>query len=530
MRLGIDVGGTNTDAVLIEGDGVLCAHKTRTTRDVITGIKTAIREVIRRAQHNDPTPVSGKIQAVMIGTTHFTNAVVEGRGLASTAVLRLGLPATKAVPPLVDWPEELVKAISPYVQICHGGHEVDGRTIAPLVKAELDQMAEAVAERGIQALAITSVFSPVNAQFEEEAAAILRAQLPRVSISLSHEIGRIGLLERENATVLNAALRDLAEEIAGSLVAGLSNEGINAPIYLTQNDGTLISLDRVKAYPVLTFASGPTNSMRGAAFLSGLADCAVVDVGGTTTDVGILQRGFPRPAGTAVYIGGVRTNARMPDVVSLGLGGGSRVHRREGAVSIGPDSTGYEITSEARCFGGSTLTATDLAIAGGRGVIAESSPDLGLDRALVDAGLGFIDEAVARQIDRMKTSPEDIPVVAVGGGSIILADRLPGVAVIRRPSNYGVANAIGAAIAQVGGEVEQVHSLEKSSREVVLARVQADAAARAAEAGANPDSIEIVEMEEVPLSYLPSQAVRIRVKAVGDLRLEPAPGGVRAIR
>ena len=86
-------------------------------------------------------------------------------------------------------------------------------------------------------------------------------------------------------------------------------------MYLSQNDGTLMSVGYTEHYPVATFASGPTNSMRGAAFLSGLEDCAVVDIGGTTADVGVLQHGFPREAAVAVDIGGVRTNFRMPDVL-----------------------------------------------------------------------------------------------------------------------------------------------------------------------------------------------------------------------
>ena len=96
-----------------------------------------------------------------------------------------------------------------------------------------------------------------------------------------------------------------------------------------------MSVEYTERYPVATFASGPTNSMRGAAFLSGLDDCAVVDIGGTTADVGMLQHGFPREAAVAVDIGGVRTNFRMPDVLSLGIGGGSLV-RADGEPTVGP--------------------------------------------------------------------------------------------------------------------------------------------------------------------------------------------------
>ena len=119
--------------------------------------------------------------------------------------------------------------------------------------------------------------------------------------------------------------------------------GIHAPLYITQNDGTLISADYAARFPVLTFGSGPTNSMRGAAFLTGLQDAIVMDVGGTTTDVGALVHGFPRESSIAVDVGGVRTNFRMPDILSIGLGGGTRIRldRPARTLRVGPDSVGY---------------------------------------------------------------------------------------------------------------------------------------------------------------------------------------------
>ena len=273
----------------------------------------------------------------MIGTTHFTNAVVEAKRLVSTAAVRLGLPATRALPPIVDWPERLRDAIGGHVYLCHGGHEFDGREIAPLDRDEIRRVAEDIRAKGIRSIAISSVFSPVNAVLEEEAAAILAEEVPGVPISLSHEIGRIGLLERENATIMNACLRELGAAHRRRVPRLRSpSSASSAPVYLSQNDGTLMSVDYAERYPVATFASGPTNSMRGAAFLSGLEDCAVVDIGGTTSDVGVLQHGFPREASVSVDIGGVRTNFRMPDVLSLGLGGGSIVRGDE--PTIGPDS------------------------------------------------------------------------------------------------------------------------------------------------------------------------------------------------
>ena len=154
---------------------------------------------------------------------------------------------------------------------------------------------------------------------------------------------------------MNACLRELARRDRRGFRQALREPGIDAPTYLSQNDGTLMSAEFAERYPVATFASGPTNSMRGAALLSGLDDCAVVDIGGTTSDIGILENGFPREASLEVEIGGVRTNFRMPDVLSIGIGGGSVVTRSR-TSSVGPVSVGYELTTRARVFGGDTLT------------------------------------------------------------------------------------------------------------------------------------------------------------------------------
>ena len=110
----------------------------------------------------------------MIGTTHFTNAVVEARRLAPTGVIRLGLPATEALPPMVDWPAALREALGGHVHLCHGGHEFDGRRIAPLDRDELRRAAADFASKGIATVAISSVFSPVNAEAEQEAASSSR--------------------------------------------------------------------------------------------------------------------------------------------------------------------------------------------------------------------------------------------------------------------------------------------------------------------------------------------------------------------
>jgi N-methylhydantoinase A/oxoprolinase/acetone carboxylase beta subunit len=521
MRIGIDVGGTNTDAVLMAGRDVLAEVKTPTTPDVTGGIVTAVRSLLA-----DRDVEIGEVQAVMIGTTHFTNAVVEAKRLVPTAAVRLGLPATQALPPMVDWPPRLRDALGNHAYLCHGGHEFDGREISALDPDEVRQTAADIGSKGIRSIAVSSVFSPVNAELEQRVAEIFGEELPEAAVSLSHEIGRIGLLERENATIMNACLRDLAVNIVDAFHAALAEFGIQAPVYLSQNDGTLMGVDYAERYPVATFASGPTNSMRGAAFLSGIDDCAVVDIGGTTTDVGVLAQGFPREASVAVEIGGVRTNFRMPDVLSLGIGGGSLV-RADDDVTVGPESVGYELTSRALVFGGDTLTATDAAVAAGLAEIGERGHVSALADGLPERTLDVIEARIGEAVDRMKTSAEPMPVVVVGGGSILLRERLAGASELVKPDHFAVANAIGAAIAQVGGEVDRIFSLEQLPRDAALDEAKREAIQKAVDAGASEDTVQVVDVEEVPLAYLPSNATRIRVKAVGELELRSEIGAAR---
>lgn len=512
MRIGVDVGGTNTDAVVMEGTKVQGWFKTPTTPDVTSGIVTALKGVLEQTKVS-----SEEIDAIMIGTTHFTNAVVERRRLMETAAVRLGLPATECLPPMVDWPPDLREAIGDHKYLVHGGHEFDGREIASLDEKEIRQVAQDIKKKGIKAIAISAVFSPVNPSFEERAAEIVREEVPDAAITLSHEIGRISLLERENAAILNACLGELAKAIVASFREALKEMGIEAPFYLSQNDGTLMNAEYGEKYPVLTFASGPTNSMRGAAFLSGVKEAVVVDLGGTTSDVGMLISGFPREASLAVEIGGVRTNFRMPDVLSFGLGGGSIISTDP--LRIGPQSVGYELTTKALVFGGSVLTATDVAVAGGLADIGDPRAVKGLDKGSVRDVLDEIQSRVDMAVDRMKISAEPIPVILVGGGTILVSRPVQGASEMVKPEHFPVANAIGAAIAQVGGETDRVYSLEKISREEALAEAKEEARSKAKGAGAEEETIRIVDVEEIPLTYLPSNAVRMRVKAVGDLAI-----------
>ena len=357
MKIGVDVGGTNTDAVVLGESGVLGWRKTPTTADVYSGIVAAITQAIADAKVD-----RAGIDCVMIGTTQFTNAVIQRRSLLPVGIIRLALPATSAIPPLTDWPADLIAQVGQHAHLVAGGYEFDGREISPLDEMAVADAARTFARSGIRTAAVTSVFSPMNGDMEKRAAEILRNEAPDIAVSLSCELGQFGLLPRENSTIINASLSELSGHVVKAFRHALSELGLDVPLFVSQNDGTLMRAEDVQRYPVLTFASGPTNSMRGAVYLAGIQDAMVVDIGGTTSDIGMLRNGFPRQSTNFVDVGGVKTNFRMPDVLAVGLGGGSLVS--EDGLRVGPESVGYELTSRAQCFGGETLTATDIAVAG----------------------------------------------------------------------------------------------------------------------------------------------------------------------
>lgn len=515
-RIGIDVGGTNTDAVIIDENLKLIASiKTSTTEDVMSGIEHSMHAVLSQIGED-----RRRIGYAMLGTTHCTNAIVERKNLNKVCVIRLGAPATTAVKPMADWPEDIKQAMQVKSFIVEGGNEFDGREISPLDEEKIHEIAGWIRDNGMESAAVVAVFSPVSDAHEKRTMQILREELGEAfPVTISSEIGSVGLLERENAAILNAALVRVARTTAESFTQALEREQItDVAVYLGQNDGTLMSVDYAKRYPILTIACGPTNSIRGASFLTEKKNAFVVDVGGTTTDVGVLSNGFPRESMIAVEIGDIRTNFRMPDLVSIGLGGGTLIKvQPDGTVEIGPESVGYRVTEEALCFGGSTLTATDIVVALGKAPgVGDPAKVAHLDPALLDQAYGKMKAMVETCIDEMKTSSGDVEVILVGGGSILVPHQLEGASEVLLPEHFGVANAIGSAIAQVSGQIEKVFSLENTTREAALREAKELAVEEAISAGAAPESVEIIDIEYVPLAYLGS-AVRIRVKAVGNL-------------
>jgi N-methylhydantoinase A/oxoprolinase/acetone carboxylase beta subunit len=509
MRLGIDVGGTHTDAVIMTGSEILGRHKALTTADIIRGIVEALAEALRQSDCR-----ASAIESVMIGTTQFTNAVVARQGLHRTLAARISLPGGSAVPPLSGWPRDLAAAIDGGHQFLHGGLEYDGREFCAMDEREIAALVARLQADQTRQVAITSPFSPLTPDHEERLAGAIRQAIPDAHITCSHEIGGLGLLDRENAAILNAALSPLAGHVVTALDAAVRESGIAAPVFISQNDGTLMNVGTAQRFPVMTFSSGPTNSMRGALCLSGVRDAIVADVGGTTTDIGMLSDGFPRPSGAEVRIGGVRTNFRMPDVLAIGLGGGSLV--RDGGARIGPDSVGHDLVTQGMTFGGGTMTASDIGIAAGLARFGDPSL-VRIEKSVVKTALATMRTMLAETIDQVKTSADPLPLIAVGGGAFLVPDEIPGITEVIKPPNSAVANAVGAALAQVGGEAELIYSRTGEDRSAAHERVRQMARDKAVSMGAIEGTVQIISIEETRLAYMADDSVRLKAKAVGDL-------------
>jgi N-methylhydantoinase A/oxoprolinase/acetone carboxylase beta subunit len=208
----------------------------------------------------------------------------------------------------------------------------------------------------------------------------------------------------------------------------------------------------------------------------------------------------------------------MPDLLSLGLGGGSVVDRAAGTV--GPDSVGYRLTELALAFGGSTPTATDVAVAAGL-------TDLGSGAVALAAGeskalLARMHAMVTEGVDRMKADASPLPLVAVGGAAFLVPADMEGISEVVHVERADVANAVGAAIAQVSGEVDRI--FQGRSRDDAIAEAAREAERRAVASGAARRTLQTVEVDDIPVSYLPGDARRVRVRVVGDV----APAGPAA--
>ncbi|THZ22592.1 DUF917-domain-containing protein, partial [Aureobasidium pullulans] len=506
---------TNTDGVVLDpkkssepSKGVIAWHKAPTTTNPSLGISNALVSMFDQAKINPSDVASVTIgttvrrditnrRQLLTGEQHFVNAVVErdAARLARVAVIRLCGPFSKHALPCIDWPADMRDLILGHHALVKGGLEVDGNLISDINAEEIKEQCCIIKEKGITSIVVNGVFSPIDSTHhqEERAAQIINQALPGCHVVLSKEVANLGILERENAAILNASILPFAKKTIRSFQEPIKRLGLTCPVFLSQNDGTILSGEMASRLPIRTFSSGPTNSMRGAAYLAqgGTKEAMmVVDIGGTTTDVGLLlANGFPRQAAAYSEFAGVRMNFSCPDVKSIGLGGGSIVREHDGEFTVGPDSVGYKIQTEALVFNGNVPTTTDYTVAGNTSIdIGDRSKVQHLTNDGISSFKAEVKKMLEKVVDTMKTSPEDLPVLLVGGGAVIAPDELAGASRVIKPEYSGVANAIGAAIARVSAVVDTVKSTETKSVATLVEEISKEAVQRAVESGAAQDS------------------------------------------
>ncbi|NTF89246.1 hydantoinase/oxoprolinase family protein [Agrobacterium rhizogenes] len=312
--LGIDTGGTYTDAVLFhETDGIVAKAKSLTTRhDLAVGIAGAVDTVIAKAG----VPVSA-IGLVSLSTTLATNALVEGQGgRAGLVMIGFGPDDLKR--------DGLAEALgSDPVLFLPGGHNVHGNE-SPL---DLTALEEALPElsKNVSSFAIAGYFAVRNPAHEIRVRDAIR-ELSHLPVTCSHELSsKLGGPRRALTTLLNARLVSMIDRLVGACEGFLVERGISAPMMVVRGDGALISAAEAKLRPIETILSGPAASLVGARYLTGLDNAVVSDIGGTTTDVAVMEAGRPRLDADGAVVGGYRTMVEAVAMRTYGLGGDSEV-------------------------------------------------------------------------------------------------------------------------------------------------------------------------------------------------------------
>ncbi|MEE9307273.1 MAG: hydantoinase/oxoprolinase family protein [Spirochaetia bacterium] len=325
LLLGIDTGGTYTDAVIFESDsGVVASAKALTRRhDLSLGIRESIRQVLGSSKRQD-------IELVSLSTTLATNAIVEGQG-SSICLILIGYPADALQQSRLGE----VMGQDPVVFVA-GGHDAAGEQVRALDMAKARKAVGAFAAK-VSAFAVSGYFSVRNPSHENAVRAMIRdhSGLP---VTCGHELtSNLHASRRALTAALNARLISVLSELIQAVQEMLAEQEIRAPLMVVKGDGSLVDAAFALEYPIETILSGPAASVVGSLYLSGKQDACVVDMGGTTTDIALVQGGTPILNRDGATVGGWQTMVQAVQVYTYGLGGDSEVRIEDtGRIDLGP--------------------------------------------------------------------------------------------------------------------------------------------------------------------------------------------------
>ena len=320
--LGIDTGGTFTDAVIIDLDdnSVVAKRKSRTTHeDLSIGLYRSVDAVF---SSSDIRPED--ISLVGISTTLATNSILEGKG-GDVGLILIGWNPMKKV----NFGEK--RQI-----IVKGGCDSNGKSIAPMSKEEVTKAIMDMAD-DVDAIAISGLFANMNPSQEKKVKELAQnlTGLPTVA---GHELSAVlGIDMRAETAVLNAKLIPEVSKFFNDVEKTFHEKGITAPIMVYKGDGSVMTIEQARQYPVETILSGPAASSMGGRVLSGLDDCVIVDIGGTSTDIAIMEEGYPQIQFEGASVGEWRTRVKAVDMYTVALGGDSRITVEESQFKIGPE-------------------------------------------------------------------------------------------------------------------------------------------------------------------------------------------------
>jgi N-methylhydantoinase A/oxoprolinase/acetone carboxylase beta subunit len=323
--VGIDTGGTYTDGVLLDHD----------TREVLASIKTLtthqdLRQCILSALDAILPEDREAVQLVSISTTLATNAIAEGKG-RPVALFLLGYD-----PELVQRFNLSANFATSHYEYVRGGHRLNGEENAPLDLERLRKLVQSYQAK-VEAFAVSGYFSPFNAEHELRAGELIE-DLVQHPIVLGHQLStRLNSIQRAATATLNATLLSILQDFIRSMQHALDERGVRAPLMIMRGDGALMNAAAASRKPVETVHSGPAASAIGARFLAGIDRALVIDIGGTTTDLAIVDGGKVRVSESGTSVGPYNTSIRAAEVRSIGLGGDSLLEIDvEGRLSIGP--------------------------------------------------------------------------------------------------------------------------------------------------------------------------------------------------
>ncbi len=461
MILGLDVGGTQTDAVLIDEGRVVAAAKTPTTEDLLETLRIAIENTL-----GDVEP--GKLMRMAFSTTMATNAIVEDRLDEAGMIVSSG-PGMNP-----EW-----FSVGPSYHVVDGCLDHQGLEAKPLDRPAVMDAADAVLREGIDVIGVVSKFSVRNPSHELHAADWVGNSFSHVA--MGHRVsGALNFPRRIATTYLNAALYRLHQKFSNALIHILNEKGLSGPRYLLKPDGGTIDLDKSIRWPAQTAQSGPAASVMGALALDRCDGVTLVlDVGGTTTDMSVVIDGTPLLKPLGIRLGPYRTLIRSLLTHSLGIGGDSEVRmEQDGRLKIGPVRKG-----RPAALGGPAPTPTDAMITldlldagdknAARTAMEKVGGALGWDAAftaervlqgmaetIAETARAFVYDINAQPVYTIHEvladrRVEPTSILIIGGpapqiaGYISRALGLPS----RFPRHYGVANAVGAAVARVTSEI-----------------------------------------------------------------------------